>query len=364
MNIRFRSTHFRPYAIPALVFVTGAALAACADNPAIPGADVPEMGNATPVPSSTQVDASGLVGEVIARPEFSEVSDMAVAGKNLALRMPDSLWLGTVDELADAGSVIDIAAECGELTATEQHFILACGDFLQVIPAGEAKAERITPKVDFPITAATRMNNGDLVVASEKSAEVAMVTPTGEVISRFTAAAPTDQLVHVESKSHGEQLVRTWREDTTIQNLDWRNERGGGTLRVGLGVGEIAVGDEGLVLATDARGEQLAVYTALDVIRLHQTVPAPAGPWAVAWDSERDVAWTASTKENLLTAFRISSGVPQQAGQLKTIPDAQSLVVADDGTVVLASATGHGIQVITEPELSNSELSEQPEENG
>lgn len=333
------------------------------DNPALPGADVPDMGKATPVPSSDQADARELAGEVITRPEFAAVSDMAVVGKNLALRTDDSLWLGTVDELADAGTTVDIAAECGELTATEQHFILACGDSVHVFSAGESDGEEITPEVEFPVTAATRMNNGDLVVASDESAEVAIVSPRGEVMSTFTAAAPTDELVHVESASHGEQLVRTWREDTTIQNLDWRNERGGGTLRVGLGVGDIAVGDEGLVLAADTRGNQLAVYTALDVIRLHQTTPVPAGPWSVAWDSERDLAWVASTKHNLLTAFRISSGIPQRAAQLKTLADAQSLVVTDDGTLVLASATGHGIQVITQPEVAQPELSEQPEEN-
>ena len=176
--------------------------------------------------------------------------------------------------------------------------------------------------------------------------------PDGVVHSKFIAAAPTDELVHVESESHGEQLVRTWREDTTIQNLDWRNERGGGTLRVGLGVGAISAGDEGLVLAADTRGNQLAVYTALDVIRLHQTTPVPAGPWAVGWDSDRELAWVASTEGNRLTGFKLSSGVPQQASQLHTIADAQSMVINDEGTIVLGSASGAGIQVIADPELS------------
>lgn len=352
VNMRFRSVQFRPYVFAACALVGASALVACADNPVLPGGDAPAMGNASPVASSPAVDEAKLAGVTVSRPEFSRVSDMAIAGDTLAVRNGGTLWFGTVDELADGGTVVDIDPSCGDLSATADHFVLACDSTVQLFVADETTAEEITPEVDFPVTSATRMNNGDLVLASNETADVAIVAPDGVVHSKFIAAAPTDELVHVESESHGEQLVRTWREDTTIQNLDWRNERGGGTLRVGLGVGAISAGDEGLILAADTRGNQLAVYTALDVIRLHQTTPVPAGPWAVGWDSDRELAWVASTEGNRLTGFKLSSGVPQQASQLHTIADAQSMVINDEGTIVLGSASGAGIQVIADPELS------------
>ena len=116
-----------------------------------------------------------------------------------------------------------------------------------------------------------------------------------------------------------------------------------------IGVGQIAAGEDGLVIASDTLGDQVAVYTATDVIRLHQTAPVAASPWGVAWDAGRDLAWVASTTGNVLASYDISSGVPEQVHTLTSVADAHHIAVLPDGTLIAVSATGDGLQVIDDP---------------
>lgn len=103
------------------------------------------------------------------------------------------------------------------------------------------------------------------------------------------------------------------------------------------------------MLVSDNLGPQLAVYTADDVIRLHQTAPVDESPWGVAWDDVHDLAWISSTAENSLVAYDISTGVPVEEHRLDTVADVHNVVVLSDGTLVAASATGDGLQVIDNP---------------
>ena len=141
--------------------------------------------------------------------------------------------------------------------------------------------------------------------------------------------------------------MRLNRFDTTIQDIQLAKSRQGGTLRVGLGVGQAAFGEDGLVLASDATGDQLLVYTTGEVVRLHQTVPTDATPWAVAWDPAHKFAWITSTEANTATAYDISKGVPREQRKVSTVADAQNMVSLDDGTLLIGSASGAGLHIVT-----------------
>ena len=159
-------------------------------------------------------------------------------------------------------------------------------------------------------------------------------------------ARETDQIQAVPVEGQEDTVVRVCSFDTTIQQLDWHGKREGGTLRVGLGVGKVAGGEDGLILAADSTGSQLLVYTSDDIIRLHQMAPVPKGPWDASWDPSNRLAWVSSTAENLATGYDISQGVPLKRAQVRTVPDARSIVSLDDGTLILASATGAGLQIV------------------
>ena len=97
----------------------------------------------------------------------------------------------------------------------------------------------------------------------------------------------------------------------------------------------------------DVKGGQLLIYTAGDVVRLHNSTPVPEGPWAVAVDSARNLVWVTSTVDGVLTAYDISTGTALKAAQLPTVADAQALVVTADGDLVAYSASGAGAQHVT-----------------
>lgn len=104
--------------------------------------------------------------------------------------------------------------------------------------------------------------------------------------------------------------------------------------------------DNGLLLASDTAGSQLLIYTRMDVIRLNQSMPVDASPWAVAWDPRANIAWVASTATNTVTGYTISTGEPVETARYSTVGNARSITVLDDSTLVVASHSGDGVQFL------------------
>lgn len=320
-----------------------------------PGQDVPDMGNAVAEVSPPAIDPAGRVLELAAG--HAEVTDMEAAGDVIGLRSGGTLALGTLGQF-EIGAVteVTIPENCGDLTASSDTFVLACREEVLLVDAASGDLERrsIAGTDAAPSVAATLTSTGELIVASAEGDRVAVFEEgSEEPVETITVAGITSQLIAVPREGQDDAVVRTNHVNTTIQDIHWQDGEQGGTLRVGLGVGRIAAGANGLVVASDNMGSQLAIYTANDVIRLHQAAPVDPSPWAVAWDTGRNLAWIASTAENTLAAYDVSSGVPERRATIDTVADAQSLLVLEDGTLVLVSATGDGLQVIDNPDITS-----------
>ncbi len=344
----------RVRSLTALIAVTSLALTACQQGSAPePG---PEMGDAVAQASPAATDPDGRVIELPS--EASEVIDLEVAGDVVGLRAETTLTIGTVDEVESGeATVLDVDASCGDLTVTGTTFVLPCDDRVRLIDATDPGNEDVRDVPEAaPVTVAALLSTGELVVGNDQEAEVTVYRSgeDGEETETIEVAAPTTQLIAVQVPGSPDAVVRSYRPDTTIQDVDWTNDRQGGTLRLGIGVGQIAGGTDGLVLGSDTAGSQLTVYTADEVIRLHQTAPVDESPWGVAWDPVNDLAWIASTAENSLAAYDISTGVPLEEHRLSTVADAHNVAVLPDGALVLASATGDGLQVIENPATSTN----------
>ncbi|AGF72490.1 hypothetical protein A605_07440 [Corynebacterium halotolerans YIM 70093 = DSM 44683] len=308
----------------------------------------PEMGNAVAQPSPAATGADGRVIELPAA--TAEISDMEVSGDVLGLRSETTLTIGTVGEIESGDATeLSVDAACGDLTVTGTTFVLPCGDEVRLIDAANPADEEIRDVSDAaPATVAALLSTGELIVGNDREAEVT-VYRDGEDPETIAVAAPTTQMIAVQVAGSPDSVIRTYNPDTTIQDIDWTNDRQGGTLRLGIGLGQMSGGPDGLVLASDNSGSQLTVYTADDVIRLHQTAPVDESPWGVAWDETNRWAWIASTAENSLAAYDISTGVPLEEHRLSSVADAHNIVFLSDGTLVAASATGDGLQVIDNP---------------
>lgn len=306
----------------------------------------PEMGNATPDISPEAVDPAG---EILSLPaERAEITDMERAGEIIALRSETTLSIGDLEQhRTESTTVLDIAANCGDLAATGDTFTLPCDTTVHLINAADPDLGEVQ-QVEDPATVATLTSTGELIVGNDEEDSLTIYRD-GEDPETFPVEGPTTQLISVPVEDGPDAVVRTWNPLTLIQDVDWTNDSQGATLRVGIGVGQMAGGPDGLVLVSDNLGPQIAVYTADDVIRLHQTAPVNESPWGVAWDPANDLAWISSTGTNTLTAFEISQGLPEEAGEVNSIADVHNIVVLADGTLVAASASGDGLQVIADP---------------
>ncbi|KEI23241.1 MULTISPECIES: hypothetical protein [Corynebacterium] len=339
MNMRRRSRVSRLLPATALLASTALLLSACTQGVT----DSPDMGKATPAVSPA---ASNPDGQVI---EFGNITDMEVAdGDILGVRTEDALAIGTVSDF-EAGSQVelDVDKQCGDLTATGGTFVLPCADGVYLIDAKDPDLDELRA-TDKPVTVAALTSDDQLLVGNGEDEELTIYRE-GEEPETFTVAGPNTQLIAVPVIDRHDAVVRTWNENTTIQDVDYPNDREGATLRVGLGVGQMAGGEDGLLVVSDEMGGQIAIYNADDVIRLQMTAPTDENPWAVAWDSSNALAWITSLTENTLVGYKISEGVPEEEQRLNTIADAQNLVVLSDSTLVVASATGDGIQIIDNP---------------
>lgn len=307
------------------------------------------MGNATPDASPDSTDPAGTVVP------FEGIEDLDSTEGVVAVRTANELTVGTVNQLRDgAAHSLPLDDSCGDVSANAGTFALGCGNEIMLVRAAEPSNPE-TMKTEELVTAATVTTGGDVLAGSDSAREVWLYRD-GDLADTFSVARETDQLQAVPVDGQADSVVRINRFDTTIQDIDWGAGRQGATLRVGLGVGKVAGGTHGLVLAADGTGDRLLVYTTDDIIRLHQMAPVPESPWDVAWDEAEQLAWITSTATNTATGFDISRGVPLKRSEVATVKDAQSIVALDDATLLIASATGEGLQIVDSKARELSEL--------
>lgn len=326
-----------PAAVAAALTLVACQAATGPDEIAGPGdGQAQNMGNAEPVPSPPAGDPAGEVHP------FPKVRDLDASGGLIAVRTDDALTVGPLSEVVDGTArEYSLDPSCGDATARDGQFVVACGATVRIF---DASGERGIDVAE-PATVAAITSEGEVITGSDAQRSV-HVYRDGAQSDSFSVARETDQLLTVPREGQSDAAVRVNHFDTTIQDLDLENGRQGGTLRAGLGVGKVGAGRDGLVLAADNTGSQLLVYTTTDIIRLQQSAPVAASPWAVAWDDEAGLAWVTSTATNTASGYDISQGVPLHRVRVDTVADARSMATLDDGTLVIASATGDGLQVI------------------
>ncbi|GAB3074823.1 hypothetical protein [Corynebacterium aquatimens] len=315
------------------------------------------MGNAEPADSPP---ASAPDGEVV---EFAAVTDMELTRDVLGVVSEGSVKIGSLEDIRNgSGASYEYGSACGDLTANAGKFVGVCNGTVRVFD--EKSETSFTPKE--PVTVAAMLSDGRVIAGSSQTEKVwiypADASGEAKPEKSFPVARPSDFVVAGElpqgwkyaGKEGGDAVVRVNRFDTTIQDLQPADARQGGTLRVGLGVGQVAAGREGLVLASDTTGNQLFVYTTDEVIRLHQTVPTQDSPFAVAWDNSKSLAWAASTATNTAAGYDLSHGVPRATSSIATVANARNMVILDDGTIVVASFSGDGLQIIAPDQVHTS----------
>ena len=313
-------------------------LAACGSD--AEGEVVAGMGNATPLPAAGG-SADEPAGKVIDLDE--NVTGALRVDDRILLRAESKVLSGTPEDPAMDSN--DVDAACGDLAPAGNVAVLPCPDGIHVLAedgSGTAVIGRGTA-----YTAAVGLSDGRIVGHRADSDRVDVFGADGEHADDFAVSRHGSQLLSVPSNRESAVLLEINRPETSVHEIILDESRPGSGLRAGIGVGPASVGEDGTVAAVDVKGGQLLIYTAGDVVRLHNSTPVPEGPWAVAVDSARNLVWVTSTVDGVLTAYDISTGTALKAAQLPTVADAQALVVTADGDLVAYSASGAGAQHVT-----------------
>lgn len=307
------------------------------------------MGNATPVPAASPAAPDSAIGK--AKKIDEGVTDAVLVGDRVVLKAGNKIFAGPLNNPIERSMKLD--AKCGELAPGGPNALLPCEDGIHVITDQATETAVVGRGTNY--SAAVGLEGGRIIGAHADSNVVDVFGADGELASDFKAAKNGTQLVVIPKADNDAdvKLLEVNRPETSVHELKLDESRAGSALRAGIGVGKVASGDH-VIAAADTKGNQLLIYTATDVIRLHQAAPAPEAPWAVAVDESRGIVWVTSTKVNKLTGYDISSGTPVKVADINTIADPQSVVATEDGQIGVFSATGDGAQIFDSADVDKA----------
>lgn len=307
------------------------------------------MGNATPVPAASPAAPDTAIGK--SKKIDEGITDAVLVGDRVVLKAGGKIFAGPLNNPIERSMKLD--AKCGELAPGGPNALLPCEDGIHVITDQATETAVVGRGTHY--SAAVGLAGGRIIGAHADSNVVDVFGADGELASDFKAANNGSQLVEIPKADNDAdvKLLEVNRPETSVHELKLDESRAGSALRAGIGVGKVASGDH-VIAAADTKGNQLLIYTATDIIRLHQAAPAPEAPWAVAVDESRGIVWVTSTKVNKLTGYDISSGTPVKVADINTVADPQSIVATEDGQIGVFSATGDGAQIFDSADVDKA----------
>jgi len=240
----------------------------------------------------------------------------------------------------DKPSQVDVDDSCDNISTTATGVAVACQD--KAIELGSDGKETRSLDVDGKVTTVTFLENGKAVLGKAGEDKARFYDKDGNETGEAIVSRSLDEAVLVKPHGRGQRAALIDRGQTSINDVDVDDGSLNASLRIGQGVGQVATGrgDDGVVVASDARQDQMLIYTMNDVVRLHQAIPTKASPWGVAWDAKRQLAWVGSVGENKLTAFRIDSGAPVKVAEVDAPSKVREVLDAANGALVLVTEDG------------------------
>lgn len=256
--------------------------------------------------------------------------------------------IGSLTALADdSAKSVQVDPSCSSVTGTADGIVLGCGETVKLLD--RAGKETRSLDIGATVTAAAANADGTVVVSTDGSDKVRWYDGEGgKVAEEGVSAHPTAMVPVGNARNSGADGGQQWRVavldagQSSIADIDMDKKQYNAALRVGQGLGTASAGREadGVVVASDPRESQALVYTFTDVIRHTEAVPTGPGPWAVLWDSARELMWVSTTGDNRLTAYSLSTGVPVSVGHVDTVANVRYLIDGEDGSLLLIAEDG------------------------
>lgn len=304
-------------------------------------------------PAASPDSSRGAVGDVSAGDAVTGLVRVGLEpdgdGTDAVAALSDGeVSIGSLREIADGSArTVDVDSACDSLTSAPNGIALTCGDVVRILDVDGKEVRTLT--TGGTVTAAAVVPDGTVAVTSEGSDKVTWYDADGGKIGDEGASQSPSGMVPVgNERNAGDGASAQWRVavldagQSSVVDIDMDKHRYNAALRVGQGLGTASAGREpdGVLVASDPRTDQALVYTLTDVIRHTQAVHTGPSPWAVLWDSERQIMWVSTTGDNRLTGYRLSSGTPVPVGHVDTVADVRQIVDNPDGDLLLVSQDG------------------------
>lgn len=215
------------------------------------------------------------------------------------------------------------------------------------VDTGTVAIVKQTVSAPDPLSLA-RFTDGSVLVGTG-SGSIIRVRDDGSTVATITGFVRVDEIAVARGESRrgdDSQVVALDRAQSSVTSVDVGDGSLGEALRAGDGATNITVDHYGRFLATDTRGQEFLGFDG-DPLVTKFRYPVASGPYALGYDDTKNLAWVATTGNNQIVAYDLSTGIPVERRRLATVGQVDSLVIdSATGTVYLLSARGDGLQII------------------
>ncbi|UZJ25170.1 hypothetical protein RHODO2019_01265 [Rhodococcus antarcticus] len=259
----------------------------------------------------------------------------------LLVAAPDRVLLLDATDLTVPPRSVALPARGHEVVAGDGELLVATAAGVVRVDPTTAVASLLA--MDTDVLSVAVLPDDELAVGLSTGV-VRVVAADGRTAAEIGGLASADAV-----RVAGDDLVALDRRQTSLTAVNTADEALAEALRAGEGAARATTDRFGRVLVTEpVRGELLVFSTS--PLMLLQRFPVPGGPWAVAVDPVTDIAWVTLTATNEVVGFDVAGPEPVELDRYPTLSRPESVAVDPaDGAVLVASATGEGVQRIPRP---------------
>ncbi|MFM9377978.1 YncE family protein [Gordonia sp. VNK21] len=311
---------------------------ACSGNETVGDGSTVEPATAAVSPQGTAAPA----GTVLPGPAGTA---LAVAGSTVAALTADGVRIYTAPGAADAPAPRDVAVP--DLAA-----ITADGDgFLGVGPGGltaigaDGAVRGFGGAIADPLSLAVR---GEQILVGTGEGDLLVLGRDGAVQRTIDGFKQVDQiLVAPETAEEPGQVIAVDRTQSLVDPVDVDTGELKAALRAGNGVTEAVVDPFGRVLASDTRDNEILGFFGQPIV-MRFRFPVAHSPYALTYDTKRNLLWVATTGDNQAVGFDLETGMPTEEARFPTVGQVTAVTAApDSGMLYLLSGRGDGLQAVS-----------------
>lgn len=336
-----RPLTLRTMSLAAAAVTSVALIAGCSNNDngsSSPRVPTVTPASAAPAPTTATAPAAGTIVTLPAPGKAVAVDDAAGVVAVLAAD-GSTVWLTDAKNVAAAPRAVTTKA----LT---RLIVRPTGGFLGVGPSTVATIAPDGAVTEHPLSA-----TDPLSIAQLPDGHILVGTATGRLIELdrdFREVAAFGGLVRADDIGvAGDQVVVLDRAQSSVTQVKLADKDLGLALRAGNGATTMITDHYGRFLVANPRDNEIIGFYGNPLV-MRFRAPVADGPYALAYDNQRDLLWVSVTGSNQVVAYDLASGEPREQRRLPTVaqPDAMA-VDSDTGALYVMSARAGQLAVVT-----------------